>query len=112
MKKITAKIRLNNGPAIELNSIGAHYSTGRTLFIGGGEIEDKYQLDKRAKTHDGFVGYIYRLKINGQRVDMKGAAIMNVKGFLNSMGMTYTGKKKKPQSKSTGICLTILKTFK
>ena len=91
VKKTTAAIRLNNGPIIELNSVGLMYSASSHLYIGGGKIVDKYELDATAKTHIGFVGYIYSLKINGQRVTMKGAAIMNTKGFINSMGMSYTG---------------------
>lgn len=42
MKKRIVKIRLNNGLVIELNFIGSYYLVGRILFIGGGEIEDKY----------------------------------------------------------------------
>ncbi|XP_062605125.1 uncharacterized protein LOC134266929 [Saccostrea cucullata] len=90
VRKTTAKLRVNAGPSIELESYGSSFSPGRTLYVGGGERADRYQLHKDVQTTVGFMGYIYSLRINGQRVDMKGAAIMNKDGFLNSMGVTYS----------------------
>ncbi|KAK3091663.1 hypothetical protein FSP39_021648, partial [Pinctada imbricata] len=81
-----ARIRLNNNTAVQLTSVGPSYRMESPVWFGVGEKLDKIILQTLTGQKSGLHGVIHDININGNAAEMKGKALLDDDGFLNSLG--------------------------
>ena len=87
-----AQVRLNSDTAIQLTSPGnSMFRAGSPIWIGGGNNQDAIIIRSVTGQKSGFYGMFHDIILNGQPMNMKGKAILNKKGFANSMGISLAG---------------------
>ncbi|XP_070579556.1 uncharacterized protein [Ptychodera flava] len=82
------EVRLNYGPAAQINTQGKPYIPSREIHIGGVSKPDNTVTELLTHNGVGMTGVVYKVTFNSVEYMMKDSALLNLNAMLNSASTT------------------------